>query len=355
MDLYILILLIAMLLMASLYYSTRKQQLNSNHQKIAALFYIAFIILIYFRDRGWDYELYKSIYEEVNFNNIFLQWTEPGFLLTMIVGKFIGLNFNEYSLFLAATNLYLIYKIIEYFKINHIHALLFFVLFFYFRFPYGQIRQSLSIALFLYSLIYINSSKFKFSIINLLALSLHFSAASFIPFFLFHEISKLNKLHSKIVLITTIGVFGALFYTGMQHDLASLPGINKLLYYQDIGDQVQPIYLATQSPLILISVFSIFLIYPRLSSNGPDLQVLFNAYLFGLIIFILLSWDLRIADRASAMYLSNFFLITAGALKYLNAIQRIIYQLSLSAAGLIYLLHEYLMMKNQVLSYYWTF
>ena len=331
--------------------ASSKNSFSSTLKKYDWVLWALFTLLVLIRDRGWDYELYREIYYSIRIDNLYAQWTEPGYLLLMLFGRSLYLSFDVFSFLIAAANMYFIKKVAEYFDVNPTIALFFFVLFYYFRFPYGQVRQSLSISLFLYSITKIRSETGKYILLNAFASTIHVSALVAVPYFFVQKI--LNERRYFYAVIPAIVVLSYLLVEIPVHDFLERAGIAaKYNYYVSLEDQSASIIHSTQLPLIVVSIMAILIILQHKNFTDRDID-LFSAFLFGVLIFLVFSFNLRLADRIAAYFLIMSFIILAALHKKLDKYLKIVFLMLVSLLGVVYLSKEFLMMQNQVLEYKW--
>ncbi|WP_162062318.1 EpsG family protein [Vibrio taketomensis] len=68
----------------------------------------------------------------------------------------------------------------------HLIIMSLFIFLYFYRGPFGQIRQALSMVMFLYSLTYLMNKEYgKYLIINILSLTIHSTAIMSFPFLIF--------------------------------------------------------------------------------------------------------------------------------------------------------------------------
>lgn len=340
-----------LLVIGLVFFESVKKKVRLISKSSDNLVWLIFPLLLLFRDRGWDYQLYVEMYEAVAADNIFVQWTEPGFLILMLIAKVAGLNFNEFNFVIGFINLFIIKKACEYFNVNQIMVLFLFIIFYYIRFPYGQIRQSLAIGLFIYSLTKLKDSNISFVVINLFASMIHSSAILAFPFLMLYKAIVEKKIFfNVIVILVGVGVFFVIYQNSLAEQFYEVYA--KYEYYLGLVDQKKSILISTQLPLIVLTLISLCLL--RITSKVDlKFKVIEIAYVFGVLIFLIFSDDLRFSERVSSQFLILTVFVLAKASSHIKHIPRLIVYSLFLLMGVIYLWNEFEMLKAQQLNYYW--
>lgn len=191
-----------------------KEVLSSKSVSKSIGSYISFLIflLIAFRTRGWDVEQYYNIYTSLQPNWDFSRsWQEPGFLALNYSFKYMNAPYFVYNLFVASFLSFFIFHAV---RCNSYYVgvpFLFIFLFYFFRGPYGQIRQAFSIFLFFYSLQYLSANKksiWIYYLLNVMCMLIHYISfmALFIPL-----IAKVTLTRKRLFIYTLILPFFVFF------------------------------------------------------------------------------------------------------------------------------------------------
>lgn len=286
-------------------------------------------------DIGWDYNGIVEYFYLVPGNDYSIFFKEPFlFGLCKIFGGwqrgFIGVFAVYYLL-----TLFFFYKALSYHQVVH-EGLVLFIALGYLFITFDQIRQSLAISIFLFSLKFIANREFlKFLICAMLAANAHFSALIIIPFYWI-----LNaRLKTWIYIAVTIGMI-VLYYLDFWATIRE-PLFSIIPYYNKYAER--PEYLLSKETttgigvMFFIAFSSLIIFYHKLVDN----RILVNAVFAGLILFLFASGNLNIT-RIS--YYFSFALVFAAAFLLRNASSNLFRALVLGIAilwmqGLIYSNH----------------
>ncbi|QOQ78664.1 EpsG family protein [Aerococcus urinaeequi] len=154
---------------------------------------------------GTDYFNYVSIFEKLT-SNMHTD-TEFGYaFLNTFVGNLGG---NEHTLFFIVsfiTHLFIFLFLYHYRKHLNVGLGFFIYLLLYYNFSFNAIRQSLSMAIILYSYTFLEEKNlYKFLITSLLAISFHNSAIVIIPFyFVYNYFAKSSGFKRSLVYLLVI-------------------------------------------------------------------------------------------------------------------------------------------------------
>ncbi|UVO19526.1 EpsG family protein [Stutzerimonas stutzeri] len=346
-SLPILGLLLGMLLFGSLVGKDRYRDLS-----LFYYFSACFFMVLVVRTRGWDFELYRLMFEAVALDNIEASWTEPGFLGVMLLVKSLGGNFFAFNSLFALFFCYFFIRICKWVGYGFCFAALFFFLFHFFRGPYGQLRQTISVLLFLFSLRYLGSRPLPYLLINCFGALFHGVSLTALPLYCVFWIFRWNKSIAWASLLVTAFLIHAFlpYLVGLEVDLLF---VNKVRYYLGLSDEKVAIYRALELPRIVFVSAVIFLIYPGFARLSELEKILLASYALGTYLFFIFSSDLRLASRLTAPLLSTDFLILANGLRYTYGVTRFLLVVSSTILGLAYLVGELLMMSASVLKYSW--
>lgn len=327
-----------------------------NKSRDLALFYFfsaCLFLLLVIRTRGWDFELYADMFGSVTANTISSSWTEPGFLLAMLLVKSIGGNFFIFNLLYAFCFVILFSRICKWVGFSLCFAALLYFCFHYFRGPYGQLRQCISVLIFIFTLRYLYTRPSLYLSINSGAIFFHGLSLVAFPFYV---VSRLMRWDLRIgwALLIIVGFITRLVVlpeiSQVDYDVSVL---NKFKYYLSLSDEKNVLYRSLELPKILFVCAVVILFLPKHSELNPIEKTLILCYFIGVYLFLVLSVDLRLASRLASPFLTVDFLILAIALRYARGVSRMLLIATSGCLGLIYLLVELLMMSNSTLKYSW--
>lgn len=334
---------------------------KSNEINICFMFFIFVFIAVLSGTRygiGVDYVNYENIFYNLNgyydritldINNIY--GLEPGYIL---INKFFGFSEDGFYIlifFIAIVTMYIMHLAIKKLPIKYQYLAYFILVTHAFVFlMQNQIRQAASIAIFIYSLKYINSSdKIKYFGLNLLsAITFHYSALVVLPFYLvkFVNLTRVRMLVAICVVVpaSLFGVFNYILYEIVKSisiydaylstsfsEVSQLSVINLItvlyffliIYFFDKGNNENKIFFIG---LILSCVFSNFSLLERLSGyfiyvKIISIPLLFfevekssNRYLLFLSLII----------YSIAMYINAISINSGGNIPYVNILEKII-------------------------------
>lgn len=279
----------------------------------ARLVYICIIALfslsISIRMRGWDVELYKNIFGEINAVNLDSLWLESGFVKLVSLFKSVGMGFEFFSFFFGfftlAITLLAIKRILLLMNVgsygSFFNAVLVYMSFYFIRGPYGQIRQAASMALILFAVSLLPTRKTAFTIVCLIVLASFFHSVAYvaIPSIIAAYFSA-RYFHKSLglVFIFLAGILGSEVVVSQlilpAAELVSASVAYKLSFYQ----QNQSGYSGYLSLELLRWLILVYVIYPYIK-NEFSVKFIFFYFIIGVSIYLLLSWDLRLASRVS--------------------------------------------------------
>ncbi|MBN2612407.1 MAG: EpsG family protein [Bacteroidales bacterium] len=261
-------------------------------------------------DIGWDYNGIVEYFFLVPGNDYSIFFKEP--FLFGLCKVFSGWSRGFIGVFAVyyLLTLFFFYKALNYHQVVH-EGLVFFITLGYLFITFDQVRQSLAISIFLFSLKFIAQREFpKFLICAFLAANAHFSALFVIPFYWI-----LNaRLKPWVYIIVTVGMI-VLYYLDFWATIRE-PLFSIIPYYNKYAER--PEYLLSKEAttgigvLFFITFNSIIIFYHKLIDN----RIVVNAVFVGLILFLFASGNLNIT-RIS--YYFSFALVITTALLLKNA------------------------------------
>lgn len=169
---------------------------------------LLFLVSIFRYNIGADYATYVEMFEYINlsltFDDIFIH-TEP---LYFILNKLVYLfSSNSILLFISVSIIIYstLYKAIKSVSTDYVFSLFLYIVTTYYFISLNQIRQSISLVLFLYSLsALINDKKIKYLVINTVAILFHYSAIFTLIPLLVKDISIKKRTYLVILSLSII-------------------------------------------------------------------------------------------------------------------------------------------------------
>lgn len=333
---------------------------NKSKDKEYMFFYSGLVLIIItgLRNRGWDYNLYKSIYyntPDLFSINIFnSNWQEPGFRLIFSLFKTLGVDYQICIYFIGLITLLLIYNsIIRYSRYPLLSLSIFYCLYFY-RGSYGQIRQALAMGIAIYSLKYILNSKLvKFIIFNIIAVSIHSVAIVFIPAYFFVKQNFSRRTLISFLLISIAISFKSKeiyeFLIGFDYEF-----LYKVKFYYSNNLYIERKFITFE---MLRGIF-LALIYIKYREKLTDVSKansdIISLYILGSVIYNILSFDLRIASRTARMYEIFEILLLPQLIAIENKkFNKLIIFILILLLCIYTLIKEFIMMKSGTINYYY--
>lgn len=261
---------IVLILLALLCASTDVNPVK-NRIVVTLPFILVMFILVAFRDHmgGYDYEMYESYYAKiVNLVDYFKGKYEPfyrsktfeeGFVVISSIIRSIDFTEGPYFFFFTMALIafsFLIPSLKEYTPYIYI-ALLFYLYKGYIWHNFTLTRQSLAIAIFVFSIRFILSKEYwKYIIINLLAFSIHHTAIILLPLCFF--VNKKLTIKTIFILFLIAILFGLSghFAQDLCIKFASLFGMgNRFSYYISGTATINPLNFIEIIVIMFISLF----------------------------------------------------------------------------------------------------
>ncbi len=323
---------------------------NFNHRvAIIPIFFLMILLIV--RDRGWDLQLYKDIFQSVD--NLYIGgWIEPGFQVSIIFLKSIGADFFEFNFCYALVISFLLYKISGKSLTYPLVFVFLFLSLYYFRGPYGQMRQAFAMLMFLYSIRFIENKGHLFFIINAIALTVH--SIAILPFFAYFLIKyiRVTKAIYLIVLLTLVIIFTMeLPKMIFNSSLLNYSFFMKVRYYINNAHSTGGIFTPVTFKILFITFILLF-IYPKFESLSFYDRTVIGVFTVGVIVYGLCSYDLRIADRASRIFVISEILILTKVLDFTD--RKVLITSLYTAYGLLFLCLELYMMSQYTIFYSWS-
>ncbi|WP_342059521.1 EpsG family protein [Aeromonas sp. OTU364] len=342
--------------------STPQRSLN---EFLVLLFFV--FILIAFRTRGWDVEQYYNAYNSVNGEALdFDSWFEPGFLLLNFIFKYIG---APYFVFNAMVSLILTTLIFLAVKDNVRNAYVFlflFFLFYFFRGPYGQVRQAISILAFMISVKYLIPEKrnlLKYFLINTIALTFHsVSIVSFIvPLVSYIWVGR-RAIYCLcllfIIMILSLMMFSSNIGAVLSY-VGDVPYLKKVYIYVTNFSASGNIFNPDTTRIIFCFLMLMFAPESFYDKELPFAKInnLHRViFVLGASLYAFLAFDFRMASRtASFFYVFDIFIYTNCMFLVRDLTKRMLLFSIITVVGFIYLMYEFYMMSVGEIKYQWGF
>lgn len=311
--------------------------------------FILFVLLL-IRERGWDLELYKEMFVRIEDLNI-EEWVEPGFQIAILSVKSIDGDFYLFNFLYSIFICVLMYLIGTYrLKYPFIFILLLFLIYF-FRGPYGQMRQAISMFIFLFSLRYINHKEIYFFILNLIGISIH--SVSILPLLSFFIIKYINidkKQLFFIVVMCFIFIGFDLSAIILNSSFFDFQFFKKIQYYTMNTYGLNGFITPVTCRIIFVSCVICF-VFPNLSVLSKYEKIMITTFILGVVTYALFSYDLRIASRSSRIFIIIELLILTKAMEY-SKNKSMLFSVYF-VYGIIYLVWELFIMKKGEVIYVW--
>lgn len=224
-------------------------------------------IVRYISNSKYELEVMLSMINELK---------DPGYQLAAWGFSKIFSNPQWWLAFIAAVYTILVMKFIRKYSCYPIISVLAFIAFGYFSFSLSGLRQTLAMALTLYSIKFIEQKKLvKFILIVLLASTFHTSA---VIFFIAYPLTRFRIGYKHIVAFAIVGVMFFGFQSQVRSYINFLFADNRLAQYAD-----KTTSLTASGFIIQLCVFLFCVFYYRRSDRGNvKLNILMNLSFIGL-------------------------------------------------------------------------
>ena len=263
-----------------------------------------------------DWDVYYTVFYDApeRFSQLLLYFSdndrlEKGYLLYNFIIHSIVDDFNFFLVCTALLTIGLTYKSISYYTPMTIFALLIYMRYGYFQFNMMFLRQGIAVAIFLFSIRYIQTRKaFKYLFLNVLGVTFHISLIVVLPLYYF-----VHRIYSKRTLLVILSLAIVFEYIGGIRLLADkLPSSNILFYAfkSYVGrDEIKAFSFSfIEKPLIFF-----LLLYYRdvLIERFKYFNVLFNLSFIGLVLSIVFYQFEDLNDRFVIIFnIANIILLT---------------------------------------------
>lgn len=290
-----------------------------NKKKFNIIDYTLIIIMSFicgFRENvGTDYLLYDKMYNNI----VIFPRVELGFKWIINQMNTFGLSSTYFFFLTSFVTIILFYYMIKKNASKPADSLFLFVCMGYFSLQFNIIRQSLAIAISLYSVRYINGRNIiKFSLLILLATLCHTTAIIMIPFYFLNKM-EISRKNIFVILISML-MFSFLYNPIINTVVKYLPTYEVYLTINDYT--YNPAGLGTYLILLfnLVLLLLVIINKNKLIEYNSKNRVLINMILFSFF-FYFLSLANTVVVRP-AYYLSVYFIFLLPDLYYLSKIRK---------------------------------
>lgn len=168
---------------------------NRRYKNIAWLAYMLFSLFFCFRGEiATDWQAYKMYYDNV-FNDVILNQSgfEVGFIILCRIFNWLGCSYWIFNSIVSLVIVIVVYKAINVYTDDVGLALLLAMLYFFYP-SLEALRQMLVVALFFYSLQFLEKNPKKYFVINIIAVLFHKTAILALIFLLVYKVKKTRIL-----------------------------------------------------------------------------------------------------------------------------------------------------------------
>jgi hypothetical protein len=292
-------------------YATHKRYIPNYFYDISK--YIILILSIFisgFRAIGYskDYYTYYSMY----YSDSILNWKEvlftpdPSYHVLSKISFIIGFPFYKFSFLISTITCIILFSVFSKIECNRKILLLIYGSNLFWIHEYTQIRISIAVSIFLYS-IYVAKYKFKF-ILFVLSFLFHSSILLLILIYILCSIKNINYIKHLIFISSLI-----LFYMYFKDTIFS--HIDKLNVYNDLNNKnilnkTNIFSLSILFQIISVSIITLT-IYYKYNFNDVVSNIELVISFYGIILFYLFSDMFVLALRFNELFLVIFVILLA--------------------------------------------
>ncbi|MBP1743627.1 MAG: hypothetical protein H6Q58_605 [Firmicutes bacterium] len=251
---------------------------------------------------GYDFYSYRDIFRVVDLTNLTKLDLEIGYTAFNLILKTMGFGFQVVLILIAAFSLFFKYEAIRKYSIYPFISLIIYFSSNFIIQDFGQIRQGLAIAMTLYSIGAIKDRKlFRFFAMMTIAVSFHYSAILFVPFYWLGNI-KLSYRKMGIILAASVILYIAIVLGGIEfvftHVIRSEYILYKFKAYS--GD---PIGFFTFTFMFRVFIFAAFVaLEEKIRPACKYYDILRNGYFMAIIFYIVFNTNEGLATRGALYY-----------------------------------------------------
>lgn len=286
-------------------------------------FWGVLIYFVFFAFRGFINTDWLTYYVEFDkstwdlfFNYELGKSREPGFLLFMLLSKTIIPNFHFFVFLSTALNTFLLISFFRKYTDNVLIALVVYMVFEGFMINANLMRNSTSIFIFLNAITYLQQRRpLPYFGLCLLALSFHFSAIVYFPFYFFIH-RKLNKWVYLTIFIVCIIIF--VLHIPIFLKLIKLTGIGGVFIDKKI-DAYTELSAARGFGMgfieRLITGILVFCYYERLCDARVENRIFINSLVAFFISIFLFSEFAEISKRIYILFIYAYWILWCDLIK----------------------------------------
>lgn len=241
---------------------------------------------------------------------------EPGFLIFMLISKTMVPNFHFFVFLSTLLNTILLVKFFRKYTDNILIALVIYLVFEGFMINANLMRNSTSILIFLNAITYIEQRRpLAYYVLCILALSFHFSAIVYFPFYFFIH-RKLNKWVYLGIFIVCVGIF--VLHIPLFFKLIKLTGIGgvfietKIDAYTELSS-ARGFGMGFIERIITGSL--VFCYYEKLCDIRPENRVFINSLVAFFISIFMFSEFAEISKRVYILFIYSYWILWADLIK----------------------------------------
>lgn len=256
---------------------------------LLSIFIIPLYLIGMFRSQGVDILNYRRVYEDLENSTI----VDPGYNFLMYVGKSIGLELEGFLLAIGLLNLFLIFKICRFLKVNFGVVLAILALHLTVVRDFAQLRVGLAINVALFGFILKGWSKY---LLYIIAGSLHFTALVIVGFF----ITQKTMATSRSIIVKVLPLIGVVVLGSSLSLLYQIDPRIELYMSWDRENYGQAV--SSYSQLLFI----LFLIISSIMYRGEDQKLYMLSFIFAATVFCSFTsvsiFSFRLANVAISLY-----------------------------------------------------
>lgn len=266
-----------------------------------------------FRDGvGFDFYNYKNLFEYINYSNLHvfelfyelktdlsfvcLSKLLPCFSFVIVIYAVVGVLLKIYII--RKYSPYVLLSMLVYFMTDFIN------------FDMGAIRQGAAISLFWMMLYFLWTKRIELAILTIcISIFVHSSSILYFLFLLFYN-CRLSIRH--VVVISIISVIIFFLFRDVVEYLFQIIGIEffKEKYNFYLNYETRDLFVSFAKRFLLLLVFTIAITANKRVDDFKT-RIIYNAYVFGIVIFSVMSAVPTFAGRGSAAFYSVYIFLIA--------------------------------------------
>ena len=276
-----------------------------------AFFFILLFLFAGLRyEIGYDYYSYRDIYNAVHLGNLTKLDLEIGYTVFNLIIKTLGLGFQVVLILIAAFSLFFKYEAIKKYSVYPFISLIIYFSSNFIIQDFGQIRQGLAVAMTLYSISAIKDRKLvKFLAMMTIAVSFHYSAILFLPFYWIGNI-KLSYKKMGIILAASVVLYIAIVLGGIEFVFTHVIRSEYILY-KFKAYSGEPMGFFAFTFIFRVFIFAAFVkLEEKIRPACRYYDILRNGYFIAIVLYIVFNTNEGLATRGALYYkMFELFLI----------------------------------------------